>query len=161
KGGGAVGRPPATGGPDTQQGSSGPAVVALDPALLTTTIGAEFTIRVTIENASGVGSVPFHLRFDPDMIEFVRATQNSPFLSQGGGTVFVLAALGGGGREVVVGLSRQGTQPGVDGRGTLIELTFRASNSGRTLLDLTGLSVLGPTAQPMPAESRSMNVVIQ
>ncbi|MEE9291796.1 MAG: secretin N-terminal domain-containing protein, partial [Acidobacteriota bacterium] len=158
---GAVGRPPVTGSPGAQQQPSGPAVVALDPALLTTTVGEEFTVRVTIDNASGVGSVPFHLRFDPDMIEFVRATRTSPFLSQDGGTVFVLASLGGGGREVVVGLSRQGSQPGMDGQGTLIEMTFRARTSGRTLLDLTGVAVLGPTAQPMPAESRNMSVVIQ
>ena len=95
------------------------------------------------------------------MIEFGRASRTSPFLSQDGGTVFVLASLGGGGREVVVGLSRQGSQPGMDGQGTLIEMTFRARTSGRTLLDLTGVAVLGPTAQPMPAESRNMSVVIQ
>jgi general secretion pathway protein D len=80
----------------------GNAVVAIDPALLTTSVGQEFTITVSISDAQGVASVPFHLAFDPDYVEFVRADQQSPFLGQDGATVFVLATVGGGGREVIL-----------------------------------------------------------
>ncbi len=153
--------PPASGGRTVEPAPAGPAIVSLNPALITTRVGQEFTVSVTIADAAGVGSVPFHLRFDPQMLEFVGAGQASPFLGRDGAQVFVLAALGGGGREVVVGLSRPGDQPGLNGGGVLLTLTFRALSTGRTLLDLTDLSVLGPSAQPMPVESRNMNVVIQ
>ena len=140
---------------------TGPAMVMFNPSYMTVPLGQEFTVSVAVSGAQGVGSVPFHLAFDPNYVEFVRASTTSPFLSQDGAPVFVLATLGAGGREVIVGLSREGSRPGVDGQGTLIDLTFRPKQSGSTTLSLTDLSVLNPAAQPMPSEKMPMTVVIQ
>jgi general secretion pathway protein D len=156
--------PPASQPSGDQAGEPGPqgsALVAINPALLTTSTGQEFTIVVSISNARGVASVPFHLAFDPEYLEFVSSNPESPFLSQDGGTVFVLATVGGGGREVIVGLSRQGGQPGVDGQGNLIAMRFRAKKSGRTTVNFTDLSVLDPSANRMPVEQSGMNVEIR
>ncbi|MFQ5876541.1 MAG: cohesin domain-containing protein [Acidobacteriota bacterium] len=152
-------RPAGTAGPAPTP--SAPALVTMNPSFLTTAVGQEFSVAVTINNASGVGSVPFHVAFDPDHLEFVSSSHSSPFLGRDGATVFVLATLGGGGREVIVGLSRPGDRPGVSGQGTLIELTFRAKRSGTTSLDLTDLSVLSPAAQRRPFERRGMTVVVR
>jgi general secretion pathway protein D len=140
---------------------SGPAIVNFDPSYLGTAAGQEFSASVVISGASGVGSVPFHLEFDPDILEFLGADQASPFLSQDGTPVFVLATLSGNGREIIVGLSRQGNRPGVDGQGTLIEMRFRARKSGTTSLNFSNLSVLDPSAQPLPYEKLGMTVVVQ
>ncbi len=141
--------------------TGGSAMVSLNPAFLTVPLGQEFTVSVTIGGASGVGSVPFHLLFDPSYLEFVNFSSNSPFLSRDGAPVFVLATLGGGGREVVVGLSRQGSRPGVNGQGALIELTFRSKRPGTTALNFSDLAVLDPAAQPLPFQKLGMTVVIQ
>jgi general secretion pathway protein D len=143
------------------RGSGGPAMVSLNPAFLTVPLGQEFTVSVTIGGASGVGSVPFHLLFDPSYLEFVNFSGTSPFLSQDGAPAFVLATLGGGGREVVVGLSRQGSRPGMSGQGSLIELTFRSKRPGTTALNFSDLAVLDPSAQPLPFQKMGMTVVIQ
>jgi hypothetical protein len=135
--------------------------VNFDPSYLGTAAGQEFSASVVISGASGVGSVPFHLEFDPDVLEFLGADQTSPFLSQDGTPVFVLATLSGNGREIIVGLSRQGNRPGVDGQGTLIEMRFRARKSGTTSLNFSNLSVLDPSAQPLPYEKLGMTVVVQ
>jgi hypothetical protein len=128
---------------------------------LTAPLGKDFTVRVTISGATGVGSVPFHLSFDPGALEFVGASNVSPFLNQDGTPVFVLATVGAGGREVITGLSRQGSRPGVSGSGTLIEMTFRPKKPGTTTLSFTDLSVLDPQAQPLPSEKLGMTVVVQ
>jgi general secretion pathway protein D len=135
--------------------------VQLLPAQAGVTVGQDFTIAVNITNAGGVGSVPFHLAFDPSFLEFRNFSNNSPFLGQDGAPVFVLATVGAGGREVIVGLSRQGTRPGVDGSGTLIILSFRALRPGTTSLSFSDLSVLDPKAEPLPADRRGATVLIR
>ena len=135
--------------------------MAFDPAYLSASRGQDFTVSVVISGGSGVGSVPFHVGFDPDYVDFVSATRESPFLSQDNAPVFVLATVGPSGREVIVGLSRHGSRPGVSGEGTLIELTFRARQAGSTALRLTDVAVLDPGAQPMPSRSQDMTLVIQ
>ncbi len=149
------------GSPRESEAPTGPATVTLNPAYVSAALGQEFTISVAISGASGVGSVPFHLSFDPAVVEFVRSSTTSPFLAKDGASVFVLATLGGGGREVIVGLSRQGSRPGVGGQGTLIDLAFRARKAGTTTLSFTDLSVLDPAAQPLPFQKVGMTVVIQ
>ena len=118
-------------------------------------------MSVSISGASGVGSVPFHLGFDPDALEFVSFSGTSPFLSQDGSAAFVLATLGSGGREVIVGLSRQGSRPGMSGQGTLIDLTFRPKKPGTTSLSFSDLAVLDPAASPLPSQKMGMTVVVQ
>jgi general secretion pathway protein D len=144
-----------------QKTPGAPALVALNPPQIAVTAGDPFTVSVLIRGASGVGSVPFHLAFDPQVLQFVTFSNTSPFLGQDGAPVFVLATVGLGGRAVVVGLSRQGSRPGVDGDGTLIELTFKAVKAGTTRLDFSDVSVLDPTAQRLPFEKQGMNVVVR
>lgn len=155
--GGGAQNPPGTTNP------TGPATVGFNPSYLTATLGTNFTVDVVISDGKGVGSVPFHLSFDPSVLDFVGAGSNSPFLSQDQTPVFVLATKGSGGREVIVGLSRQGSRPGVNGSGTLIQLTFRPKKAGPvpTVLSFTDLSVLDPQAQPLPSEKLDLKVVVQ
>jgi hypothetical protein len=117
--------------------------------------------RSSAPASSSAGPRPFHLEFDPEILEFLGADQTSPFLSRDGTQVFVLATLSGNGREVIVGLSRQGNRPGIDGQGTLIQLRFRARKSGTTTLNFSNLSVLDPNAQPLPYDKLGMTVVVQ
>jgi len=140
--------------------AAGPAVVTLNPSYLTANVGDTFTVSVWINGAKGVASVPFHLAFDPAVLRFKSSSSSSPFLTKDGTNVFVLATAGGGGREVIVGLSREGTRPGVDGQGALVDLTFQALQAGTTSLTFTDLSVLDPRAQPMPVEKLGSTVVV-
>ncbi len=153
-----------TAGPAAEKKSeepSGPAVVTMNPSYLSVPNGKEFTLSVAITGAKGVGSVPFHLAFDPAALDFVTYSNSSPFLGSDGTPVFILATVGGGGRDLVVGLSRQGSRPGVDGQGSLIDLTFRAKKPGTTTLNFSDVSVLDPSAQPLPSDHLGATVVVQ
>jgi general secretion pathway protein D len=153
------------GGGNTGGNKSGaqPATISFSPAytLVNLAKGEPVKVAVTITGGTGVGSVPFHLAYDPAYLDFQGAGNTSPFLSQDGTPVFVMATKAGNGREVIVGLSRQGSRPGVNGDGVLIELTFRPLKAGTTSLSFSDLSVLDTQASPLPSERLSMSIVIQ
>lgn len=135
--------------------------VALNPSQVSVEVNQEFSVTATINSPSSVGSVPFHLVFDPAALEFASFSRSSPFLQQDGTPVFVLATVGGGGREVIVGLSRQGGRAGATGEGELITLTFRARQPGTTTLTFSDLSVLDTNAQRLPVQSQGTTVIVQ
>ena len=162
-GGGASAAPTPTPAPqDSKSQPPQPAQVFMNPAYLNVSMSQPmFTVSVMVRSASGIGSVPFHLAFDPQFLDFINYSRTSPFLSQDGASTFVLATLGSGGNEVIVGLSREGSKPGVSGQGPLIDLTFRAKKTGTTTLSFSDMSVLDPSAQPLPFDRQGMTINVQ
>jgi hypothetical protein len=152
--------PPANNPPANNTGVQ-PATISFSPAYLTPKLREPFKVAVTITGGTGVGSVPFHLAYDPEFLDFTGAGGSSPFLSKDGTPVFVMATKGGSGREVIVGLSRQGSRPGVSGDGVLIELNFMPLKPGTTSLTFSDLAVLDTQAQPLPSERLPMTIVVQ
>ena len=140
-----------------------PAQIFMNPAYMNVSLKQQpmFTVSVMIRSAGGIGSVPFHLAFDPLALEFLNYSRSSPFLSQDGATPFVLATLGSGNNEVIVGLSRDGSRPGVSGQGPLIDLTFRARKAGTTTLNFSDISVLDTSAQRLPFDRQGMTINVQ
>jgi len=148
--------PPDRGGtsgtnPDTQNQPTAPAVVRVVPSSPTYRVGDLVTLEVRIENGTNVGSVPFHLRYNPQMLQFQSPAQEGPFLASDGTSTVFLANDSGAGGEVVVGLSRMGGGTGVEGSGPLATFTFRATAPGRVPLTFTAASVKDPQARNMPA----------
>jgi len=162
-GGGGSASPSATPAPQNNPAQpSQPAQVFMSPAFLNVSLQQPiFTVSVVIRSDSAVGSVPFHLAFDPQALEFLNYSRTSPFLSQDGATPFVLATLGSGSNEVIVGLSREGSRPGVTGQGPLIDLTFRAAKAGTTTLTFSDISVLDPSAQRLPFDRQGMTINVK
>jgi len=147
--------------PRSSTRAAGSATVYLNPTYANVVPGQLFTVNVNIRNAGNVGSVPFHLTFDPTMLDFLNYSRSSPFLSQGGAQPFILATLGPGKNEVIVGLSRQGNLPGASGDGDLIDLTFRAIRAGTVKLDFSDVAVLDPSAQRQASDHQGMTVNVQ
>ena len=113
-------------------------------------VGDTVVIEVRIENGTNVGSVPFHLRYSGQTIQFVEPATEGPLLgSDGTGTLFLARDSSGG--ELVVGLSRMGGGSGITGSGTLATFSFRALAKGRTVFQFTGASVKDPQARNLPA----------
>jgi len=132
------------------------------PSRAAVAVREEFTVGVTISQASNVGSVPLRVGFDPALVEFIDSSGKSDFLQQDNTQVFVLATVNPGGSEVIVGLSRQGTRPGANGGGRLIDLRFRARETPGTLtLTFTDLSVLDPKAQRLEVRSQGTSIQIR
>jgi general secretion pathway protein D len=132
-------------------GPSGPTVVQVVPGASAYGVGERVLVQVMISNAQNVGSVPFHLRYNRNVLEFIPPGDEGSFLkSDGAGTVFLASDSAGGG-EVVVGLSRMGGGDGVSGSGVLATFEFQAINPGDCGFAFVGASVKDPRAQNLPA----------
>jgi len=89
----------------------------------------EFFLDVMINSATDIFGLGFDLRFDPEILEFVRA-KDMGFLSNGGMGAFMIAAVNPAG-NLVFGITRLGAQNGgVSGSGLVARLYFRALKDG-------------------------------
>ncbi len=146
-------------GTDEPPSTAGPATVRLVPSAPSYRVGDRLTVEVRIENATNVGSVPFHLRYNRQVLEFIPPADQGPFLrSDGANTVFLANDSGGG--EVVVGLSRLGGGDGMSGAGTLATFQFQAINPGDCGFGWTSASVKDPQARNVPASFLTAPVAV-
>jgi general secretion pathway protein D len=123
------------------------AAITVMPSSTEVGVGDTLSVSVELSNAHNVGSVPFRLQYNPQVLEYVAGQQGS-FLASGGGPEPVFLATGQNG-EVVVGLSRTGGD-GADGGGTLATFDFRAIGPGDARLQLSGVSLKDPRAGNLP-----------
>ena len=139
---------------------AGPALVQLVPAKATYAVGETVVLQIIVSNASNVGSIPFHLRYNKDALQFLSPGLEGPFMqSDGTSTVFLASDTGGGG-EIVVGMSRMGAGRGATGSGVLATLQFLAINPGPCNFQFTGASVKDPQARNLPAAFNTAQVEI-
>ncbi len=96
-------------------------------------VGQIVEVRVLIESGQDVASVPFHLSFDPALLAF-RGAVEGPLLSSDGRPTVFMAVPSAAGDRVIVGASRLGQQPGVNGDGELCRLSFEVMGEGRAAL---------------------------
>ena len=136
---------------DDEQPPTGPAVISLIPSSAVYRVGDTVVVEVVMSNAGNVGSTPFHLRYNPQVLQFISPATEGPLMrSDGANTVFLATPTGGGG-ELVVGLSRMGAGQGVDGTGTLAVFQFQAIGPGDCGFNFTGAAVKDPQARNLPA----------
>jgi hypothetical protein len=126
-------------------------MVRIEPDATIYRSGDRLTVAVTIANGRNVGSVPFHLVYDPQVVEFVSPATEGPYLGSDGGLTVFLAAESGAGGEIVVGLSRLGEPVGVDGSGTLALFEFDAVGEGDCGFGFSAASVKDPDAVDLTA----------
>jgi len=155
-------QPPAENPPgDSTKTPAGPATVRLVPSAPTYKVGDRVIVEVRFENGTIVGSVPFHLRYNRQALEFVPPAVQGPFLSSDGANTVFLANDSGGGGEIVVGLSRLGGGDGISGSGTLATFQFQATNPGDSGFGWTSAAVKDPQAQNLPASFLTAPVAVQ
>jgi general secretion pathway protein D len=148
--------PPNTSGPGAtpQNGTSPtpppPALVSFNPLNFFAKVGDKITVQVQISQATRVGSVPFHVAYDPKILQFVSGSEGGFLKSDGASTVYNSQASTVS--EVFVALARIGVPSGAAGGGILCTLEFQAIAPGSSSLSFTEASVLDPQGQPLPAQ---------
>lgn len=139
---------------------SGPATVRLVPSQTSYRVGDVVTVQVVAENASNVGSVPYHLRYNRAVLEFLAPATEGDLLGRDGTNTVFLANDTGGGGEIIVGHSRMGGTTGVEGSGVLATFQFQAINAGDCGFAFTAASVKDPQARNRPASFLSAAVAV-
>ena len=127
------------------------------PSAVQVAVGDSLSIRVEIAGASDVGSVPFHVVFNPAVLRF-EAGREGKFLQGGGKATAFFAAPMSSGSEAVIGLSRLGAGDGIGGAGELCTLTFTVVGRGDAGLAFTRAHVRDSTNQIAPAAFQSAAV---
>jgi len=128
------------------------AVVTFNPAgLILAGVGKVFELDVFISQATGVGSVPFHVSYDPKILQFLPPGKEGGFLKQDGAST-IYNAQASTVNEIFVATARLGVPTGASGGGTLCTFQFQALSAGTTTLAFTEASVLDPTGQVLPAD---------
>jgi len=141
--------------------TAGPASVRLVPAKTSYAVGEQIVLNIAMENGGNVGSVPFHLRYNSEVLQFLPPATEGPFMgADGTSTVFLASDVAGGG-EVVVGLSRLGGTKGAFGSGVLATFQFMAVAPGDAGFAFTGASVKGPQAGNLPASFSVLPVRVE
>jgi hypothetical protein len=122
-------------------------------------VGGVIVVHVLIDGASEAASVPFHVVFNPVVLQFDRG-EEGPFLSGSGQTAFFASPTSSGDR-VVVGLSRLGGEHGASGSGELGRLRFIAIGAGNAGLAFDRAKVRGVDNTILPASFAPATVLIR
>jgi hypothetical protein len=120
-------------------------------------VGETLEIRIRIAGGRDVGSVPFHVLYDPKVLSFEAGEEGGFLKEQGTQTAFFATPTSAPG-EVVVGLSRLGSGEGAGGGGELCVLRFRVLARGNAGLEFRRATVKDPHARVLPAEFKSARV---
>jgi hypothetical protein len=123
-------------------------------------VGDRVYLHVVIQNANNVGSVPFHVVFDPAVLRFEQA-QQGPFLSSDGRQTAFLAAATSSGDSVVVGLSRLGAGNGIAGGGELCVLKFVAVGPGNAAIQFAHEKVRDSSNRIAPGVFQAASVTVR
>jgi len=136
----------------------GPTTVELLPSALAYEVGDIVTLDAAIRDGRDVGSVPFHLHFDPNVVQFRPPAEEGPYLGADGTQTFFVAAESSAGGELAVGMSRLGALRGADGSGSLATFEFLAVGTGPCEFRFSQANVRDPQAQTLPALFRAAAV---
>ena len=126
----------------------------------TAAIGDAIAIEVRIAAAQDVGHVPFSLGYEPAVLRFDQGQEGRFLRSDGNQTVFFASPSSSGGM-VVVGLSRLGNDPGVDGSGPLCTLQFTAIGSGDAALAFSRAKIRDSQSRVVPAAFSTASLVVR
>ncbi|MBN1297002.1 hypothetical protein JXA80_09490, partial [bacterium] len=90
--------------------------VWIRPPDATVAIGESTAAMVSIADAQDVGSIPFYIEYDPNILEIVQVSEE-PFLGSDGSPTAFMASIDDRRGRIVIGLSRVGATGGISGSG--------------------------------------------
>jgi general secretion pathway protein D len=159
----APGVPPATAPPATAPPAitppSGPAL-NFGPKTIEAAAGKTFTVSLTADNATDLGSAPVEIRFDPKMVR-LNDVAAGDLLAQGGAAPLVIKNIQNEAGTAAIQVSRQPGLKGATGSGAIVTLTFAAVTPGDTQITAPSISLRNSQGQPMGTGSPGMTVHIK
>ena len=145
----------------TQQAApGGPAALRFEPASITTTNGATFTVNVNMTGGSDVAAVPVQIAYDPKHLSLVKI-DNGDFLTKDSQPVALVQRDDPASGMLVVSASRPPGAAGVSGQGTVFTITFTAKDKGLTVLSITRPGARNSQQQPIQVLGSQMTVNVQ
>jgi len=157
---------PATHAPAIRSTPGDPAIpVAFDPEVsliasdASLAVGDSLTVTVNVRTGDPVTSLPFHLMFDPGVLEFFDGATD-PSLGSHLQPVLLASVSPNRPGDLAVGLSFIESAGAFKGTGGVVVLHFRAIGSGDSDLEFNRASLRGVTSEPLPAEFHNSRVSV-
>ncbi len=126
------------------------ASIYLDMASPRVSENEEFTVEVNINSVNDLFAYQFDLNYNPKNYEIVNVEEGSFLNNNGADSTFFLGPLDGSRKNTLTfANTRMGLIGGVDGTGTLVEITFRAKASGKVRINVVkkNVNLLDPNGQ--------------
>ncbi len=146
--------------PSNVPAPSGSAVhLQLVPSTPSPRLGSTFQVSVNLENGRNIYSVPMQLQYDPRVLQLVNVDIGD-FLQKGGQIPAIVHRDEGNGM-VALSTSRPPNAPGVDGRGNLCVLTFKAAAAGDSSITLVKVGAKDAQQNTLPATGSQAIIHVQ
>jgi hypothetical protein len=157
--------PPSPTTPTHSTGDPRPATVAIPMLTLVppagpVAVGDSFTIAVRLSGASNVTSLPFHVEFDPAVLQFQSAEQG-PAIAAGMQPILLASVNPARPGDLAVGLSLIESGGLLHGTGTVIRLQFRALAAGTSPLGFSSASIRGAISETLDAQFHDASVNVR
>jgi general secretion pathway protein D len=140
--------------------TSQPAQLRFEPQTATLRMGESKKIAVVVDGARDLFSVPMLVQYDPAVLS-VEEVRNGGFLSGGTQEVAVVERLDNQRGEAIISASRQPNTPGVDGTGTLIELSIKGVGPGSSKLAVVQVNARNSKLRPLSLVSSEAIIRVQ
>jgi len=122
-------------------------VISVQPVTLDVTTGQSFTLAVQISGATDLYGYQFDLGFNPTFLAATSVTEG-PFLATGGPTIFLPGAIDNVGGSITANADiLNGAVSGVNGSGTLLDVSFQALAAGSSTVQLFNAIALNSFGQ--------------
>jgi general secretion pathway protein D len=122
--------------------------------------GESRKIALVIDGVRDLFSVPMLLQYDPAVLA-VEEVRNGGFLSGGAQEIAIVERLDNQRGQAIISATRQPNTPGVDGTGTLVELSIKGVGPGTSKLTIVQINARDSTQRPIPLVSSAASVRVQ
>jgi general secretion pathway protein D len=122
--------------------------------------GESRKIALVIDGARDLFSVPMLLQYDPAVLA-AEEVRNGGFLSGGAQEIAIVEHLDNQSGQAIISVTRQPNTPGVDGTGTLVELSIKGVGPGISKLTIVQVNARDSIQRPTPLVSSEASVRVQ
>ncbi len=136
------------------------ASLSISPKQIEVKVGQEVSITIQIREAKDLFGAPFYLLYDPDLLEVVKVSEGDFLKKDEKKTAFLHKVDKQKGR-IIVGLSRLGNIIGVNGRGTLVSITFKAIRAGRAALSFQKVDFKNSRLVSLPVRAEIGSIEVE
>jgi general secretion pathway protein D len=144
--------PEAPTGATPNTAASKPGQLRFEPQVLTLLTGESRKIAIVIDGARDLFSLPMLVQYDPAVVS-VEDVRNGGFLSGGTQEIAIVERLDNQRGQAIISATRQPNTPGVDGSGTLVELSIRGVAPGTSKLAIVQVNARDSKQGPIPLVS--------
>jgi len=109
------------------------AQLSISPKEARTKVGREVSIQIDVQEGKDLFGAPFYLIYDPKLLKVVKVSQGDFFKKDGKRSAFLQKVDPKSGR-IIIGQTRLGNVGGMNGKGTLVLVTFKTVHAGKASL---------------------------